>query len=343
MAAGLPYLVGIAELGALSAMFVVFIAHSLWVELTARPTQRRLAQLRQHMVSALGDQSPIIAPTSREDARFYRRALEELAATVSGAGAVQVEGAARELGLLDQAEHWCRSRWWWHRLRGVRLFGLLGGGGAIVPAHLGDTSPLVRAAAALWAVRHPSPRLAVRLIEMLDDPELRCRLAAKDALTRIGALASEPLAAYLLRASTSGRALALEVATGIADARFLEEGLCAAVDSDPAVRAQAATLLAAIAGDDAEQALLALLPDPSEPVRIAATHGLGVLGSWQVAPALARQLRDSAWDVRREAALALRRLGSAGRLYLRRALVDPDPYAADMARQVLDLPGTAVD
>ncbi len=343
MAGGLLRLVGVAELGALSAMLVVFIAHSLWVVVTARTTERRLVALRQTMVRAVGGEDRLAAPATRRDSRLHHRALEELASRVSGDGAEWIEQAAREMGLSDQAARWCRSRRWWHRLRGIRSFGHLGGGGDLVPARLADAHPLVREAAARWVARHPSPGLAEHLVTMLDDPERRCRLAAQDALIRLGATAAEPLAAYLARVACPGRALALEVVAGIADGRFLGPGLRASDDPDPAVRAQAATLLAAVAGGRAEQALLELLHDASEPVRVAATHGLGAVSSWALAPNLAGQLSDPAWDVRREAALALRRLGPAGRLYLRRALVSTDPYAADMAHQVLDLPSAAAD
>ncbi|MHB1989043.1 MAG: HEAT repeat domain-containing protein [Acidimicrobiales bacterium] len=59
-------------------------------------------------------------------------------------------------------------------------------------------------------------------------------------------------------------------------------GLRGAGDPDPAVRAQAAGLLAAVAGVEAEQALLRLIHDPSEPVRVAATRAWGwsALGHW---------------------------------------------------------------
>ena len=340
---GLLDLVAGTEVAVSSAMLVVFIAHSVWVTLTARRSEGRLMELRQSMVRALGEESRVTIPTSRMARRRYRAALEQVAARVSGNGAAWIEQAARELGMSDQAGRWCRSRRWWRRLRGVRSFALFGGGSDLVPARLGDTHPLVREAAARWAARHPSPALAERLIAMLDDTERRCRLSAQDALIRFGATAAEPLVASLARGACPGRVLALAVATGLADARFLGPGLRAAGDSDPAVRAQAASLLAAVAGATAERALLGLLRDASEPVRVAATHGVGVVSSWALAPDLARQLSDPAWDVRREAALALRRLGPAGRLYLRRALVSTDPYAADMAHQVLDLPSAAPD
>ncbi|MGA7668850.1 MAG: hypothetical protein WBW04_00410, partial [Nitrolancea sp.] len=63
----------------------------------------------------------------------------------------------------------------------------------------------------------------------------------------------------------------------------------------------------------------------------------GRLGHVTSASALALKLRDRAWDVRRAAALALRDFGAPGILYLRRSLNDVDPYAADMARQLLDI------
>jgi hypothetical protein len=39
----------------------------------------------------------------------------------------------------------------------------------------------------------------------------------------------------------------------------------------------------------------------------------------------------------------MRRLGSPGLLMLRRALDDPDRFAADIARQVLDMPDTTAE
>jgi hypothetical protein len=62
---------------------------------------------------------------------------------------------------------------------------------------------------------------------------------------------------------------------------------------------------------------------------------------WQAGPKLADCMRDRTWRVRREAALALRSIGAPGALFLRRALKSDDPFAADMAQQVMDLPEAA--
>jgi hypothetical protein len=62
---------------------------------------------------------------------------------------------------------------------------------------------------------------------------------------------------------------------------------------------------------------------------------------WQAGSLLSDALRDRTWRVRREAGLALRAIGAAGALFLRRALKGDDRFAADMAQQVLDLPEAA--
>jgi HEAT repeat protein len=80
------------------------------------------------------------------------------------------------------------------------------------------------------------------------------------------------------------------------------------------------------------------LADANAAVREAAARAIGEIGHWSAASALARCLGDPSFPVRRESALALRRLGSVGVLILRRAREDDNPFVVDMATQVLDLP-----
>ncbi|MHB1548432.1 MAG: hypothetical protein ACYCV5_01945 [Acidimicrobiales bacterium] len=103
MAGGLLRLIGVAVQGALSAMLVGFMAHSLWVVLTARTTEHRLVALRQTMVRAVGGESRLAAPASRVDRRLHRLALKEVFASVLGDGAPWIEQVAREMDLFDQA------------------------------------------------------------------------------------------------------------------------------------------------------------------------------------------------------------------------------------------------
>jgi HEAT repeat protein len=91
------------------------------------------------------------------------------------------------------------------------------------------------------------------------------------------------------------------------------------------------------------EVLMELLGDEDAGVRASAAEALGKLGHWPAAPSVARLLRDPAWRVRREAGLALRALGSPGQLLLRRSLADEDRFAAEMSRQILDLPEATVE
>ena len=104
----------------------------------------------------------------------------------------------------------------------------------------------------------------------------------------------------------------------------------------------AATLVGAIGGGPAIGLLLRLLGDEAPEVRAAAARGLGKAEHWPAAAVLAGLLGDSSCAVRREAGVALRRLGSPGMLFLRRALSARDAFAADAARQMLDLPDSAL-
>ena len=260
-------------------------------------------------------------------------------AALSGDGRARLTALADDLGLLAWAERRCASRRWWRRLRGVRLFTLVGGGDGAVPALLSDANREVRAGAATWSADHPDPRSIGRLLDLLGDSEPLVRFMAKNALLRIGRASVGPLAARL--SVVSGRELegALEVAIGLAESRLSAPAL-ALVSADSArVRSLAATLTAAGGGARAVAAVEGLLDDPAPAVRAAAVEGLGSLAHWPAGPAIAGALRDPAWEVRRQAALALRALGAPGIVLLRRALVDQDRYARDMARQVLDLPG----
>jgi len=201
----------------------------------------------------------------------------------------------------------------------------------------------VRSQAAEWAISHPWPRAVDGLIHMLGDPAALCRFIAKDSLLRMGDRVVEPLREYLAAAVEENTLEnGLEVAVGLADPRLFPIARERMADARPAIRTHACRLLAAIGGEQATRLLVAALDDPAAEVRTCAADGLGRLGYWAAGTDLARLLRDPSWDVRRAAALSLRGFGSAGEILLRRALSDPDRFAADMARQTLDLPSAAL-
>ncbi len=174
-----------------------------------------------------------------------------------------------------------------------------------------------------------------KLIALLADQANLCRFAVQDTLLRIGPPVIEPLAAHLGRTKSPEAIIALRIALGMPDPRFVEAAVELANDPSAECRAAAARLLGAVGGTAPLLVLESLLDDPAGSVRAAAALGLGMLQHWPASERLTAMLRDRDFEVRRGAALGLQRLGAAGELVLRKALTASDPFAADMARLVL--------
>ena len=245
---------------------------------------------------------------------------------------------AGEIGLTDKANSLCQSRFWWRRLQGIRLLTLLDGGEEVVPGLLKDMHPAVRCQAVEWAAAHPSNTVIEILLKMLDNRRDPAHFSIQDSLLRMGYPATEPLREALNSPTASNMAGILEVATGLASPRFLAPGLELCSNQEPTVRSLAAKLLGALGGGEAAEVLTGMLSDQDPQARQAAAAALGKLGHWPAASAVAGLLRDPVWAVRREAGLALRNFGAPGHLILRRSLGDEWAPAAEMAKQVLDIP-----
>jgi len=173
---------------------------------------------------------------------------------------------------------------------------------------------------------------------MLYDRRDPARFSAQDSLLRMGYPTTEPIREALNSFTASNLAGVLEVAIGGASPQFLAPALDLCSNQEPTVRALAAKLLGALGGGEAAEVLTGMLSDQEPPVRQAAAAALGNLGHWPAATAVAELLQDSIWAVRREAGLALRNFGAPGHLILRRSLGDEWAPAAEMAKQVLDIP-----
>ena len=338
MDVGLLVYVALAEALLLATSLVVLIGHA--VSLRARNRRRgpRLAHAARVLRAALDGRSPDpegMAALTKLPISAQVNVFGDLSASLGGSGRRRLARLAADLGILERAERWCSSRRWGTRLRGARVLTLLRSGETVVPLLFDDPRPEVRAQAAQWAGDHPDSGAIDHLLSMLSDSATLCRFTVKDSLLRVDHAAAEPLLRHLVRAPTPD---ALEVAAGIADARFLGIALEQSHSADGRSRALAAALASSIGGSQATDNLVQLLRDPDSNVRAAAASGLGKLGHWPAAGALAEGLRDPSWDVRKAAALALRALGAPGILLLRRALSDRDRSASDMAKHVLELP-----
>ena len=263
----------------------------------------------------------------------------ELSRSFRGERSEVIRRLARELDIVNQGFRLVASRLWWRRLEGARLLTLFDEARTVRRALLEDPHPLVRAQAAEWAWTRAKPDEIRTLVALSDDPDGLVRFSASDALIRLGPVAAPAVAEDLSRATGADAVALLEIAGAINDPRLLPGALHLVSDEHPRTRELAARLLGSLGGADAIEELVDLLDDPDSGVRSASAHGLGQLGYWPVGSRLAARLEDRSWDVRRSAGLALRSIGAPGVLLLRRATGSGDPFAADMARQVLDLGG----
>jgi HEAT repeat protein len=334
----------LVEIGLLILAVGVFFTHGIWLFVTQKRTRRQMKAARESLAQLLTRGT--INVEEIEALRLIPRDVQvmvflEISRNLTGTGKERLRFVAREVSLLDRARKLCESKRWTRRLHGARLLARMDVADPIVEKLLADPNPAVRAQAAEWAAAQPSTSVISAMLKMLADPATQARFAVQDAMLRMGSIVAEPLAAFLETHSGLPAESGLRVAESLAETRFLPAALRHSASEDAGVRIAATSLLGAIGGAAPGERLTELLKDTDSRVRAMAAHGLGRMQHWQAASQLAETLRDRAWRVRRDAALALRAIGAPGALFLRRALKGEDAFAADMAQQILDLPATA--
>lgn len=285
-----------------------------------------------------GDEPSGIAAFARLPWTVQQELVHEFGGALTGSGRDRLTRLGHQAGITQRAESMCRSLWWWDRLAGARVLTALDQDTPVMRPLLRDRSAVVRAQAFVWAAGRVDEAVIDELVSRLADPERLCRFTVQDSLLRLGRPAAQALRRFLQDPQRPGIADALAVARGLGQPELLDPSLALAHHPNHDVRARASAVLGVLGGDQAVTALVAQLEDDAPQVRAAAARALGELGAWTSCTALLQLLGDTSWPVRRESALALRRMGGAGMLTLRRALASSNPFTADMARQVLDLP-----
>ncbi len=309
---------------------------------------RRAQSWRQWILSTVSAPDPMSGslvppwgclPSKRRQAALLSDLALSLSPSLYGEALGRLARMAAELGLAHQAVRFCRSRWFWRRLHGLRLMRLC----AHVPypdldrlCH--DRLAIVRAQVAETLASLGDRGLLPLLVLMLSDPHPFVRTVAQDSLASLGEQIVEPLAQYLETESSHGLEAGLVVAQQVPSWRFLPIAHRACGSHEPRLRVQAARLLGAIGGGAQQQRLEELLKDPDDSVRVTAIQQLRRLRAWTAAGAIAPLLGDVAWSVRREAALTLRSFGPPGLVLLRAALAGGDATAQAIVRHVLSLP-----
>ncbi|BAS10559.1 PBS lyase HEAT domain protein repeat-containing protein [Arthrobacter sp. Hiyo4] len=330
----------LTESGILGAGLSLMFGHAAFRQLRAARLHAAVAVSRDILARVLAGARDVPAlPKLPLDKTV--ESMAEAARSIDSDGRARLAELPAYGLLLQRATRWCRSRSWSRRLKAVRMLIILGAGEDLVPRLLEDPRPEVRAAAAAWTASHPGTDVVLRLVQMLSDDALSCRLTAQSTLIRLGRHSVPAIIADLAGSDPQAPATTLNVGARLNDPELLGPALAYRCHADPEVRAAVARVIASSGGAGAVRTLESFLADPAPEVRARAATGLAGLGHWPSVPLLAAKLVDPAWEVRRAAGIALDRLGGPGRLYLQRALTSTDQFARDMARQVLDLPGPA--
>ncbi|HEU0053689.1 MAG TPA: hypothetical protein VFQ39_10945, partial [Longimicrobium sp.] len=174
--------------GAFVGAALVFFAHGFWMVRYERRNAVRVERARRALLdlAAAGRLNKADAVALRTlPRRLQVRLFVELASYLAGSQRRYLAAVARDVGLVDAAERMCASRWWWVRLRGVRLLTVIGGGRETVPAMLADRHPAVRAEAVEWAGEHAEDGEIDRLVALLADPGRVGRYELLDSLLRL--------------------------------------------------------------------------------------------------------------------------------------------------------------
>ena len=262
--------------------------------------------------------------------------LLDLAHSIGGSSRSVLAAIAEAAGLLDQARIDLDGRWWWQRLHGARLLNAVGPETHEFLPLLDDRSPEVRAQAAGWAAKNPTPVAIRRLADMVSDEHGLCRFAARSALVTIGLPAIPEIGRLLSSDDDELVARVLPVAAAVGDPALTEHLVPLTGRESETIRVAAAAALGRTGDTAAEPELIRMLADESAPVRSAATSALAQLGAWPAAADIERLLADEVTEVRRDAAKALSRVGEVGDLLLRTSARGAGVTAA-AAKHALDL------
>ncbi len=241
--------------------------------------------------------------------------------------------AAERAALLDKSP--------WRRELAVRRLGLLYSPESrrALRQALREGPGLVTIAAATALARYRDLEALRWLLANPAALEQRTHRPRVTLLRSFGRRALPDLAAALER-GTGDAAMdrALIEALGVAGCRDARRSIERRLrEGDVEQRIAAARALGRLRADDCATTLMGALQDEVWQVRAQAAWALGRTRAGIALLALPARLTDPAWWVRRHAAYALREFGMEGHRELERiARGSPDPYARDMAREVLE-------
>jgi HEAT repeat protein len=216
--------------------------------------------------------------------------------------------------------------------------------------------------------------LAARVRPLLGDRREAVRIAAARALARLDTPAAAPdILAAMPGATEWGAARLAGLVAGMGQPAFDHVKGAVEACADPAQRARLVDIVGKIGDTRGVSALMGLLKDPDQEIRIRAAKALGVVPDRRASVALVRALEDESWEVRAQAAKSLGRicdeetvaplsarlddknwwvrynsahalaaLGGAGKSELERTVTARAGFARDIALQVIEMQAQGV-
>jgi len=330
-----------AEGTVLTLIVIGIIGYAVVSQRTRREREARLRPARVMLARHLEDRTLSDAEMGQLRALSPRDVIRLFFAVAPSVGLVERQWlgtVAESLGLVAIAVQRTQAEEWWNRLSGARFLTLIGAEPEVMQRLSRDEDPAVRAASATFLARYPTSEGAETLIEMLDDGHAAARFAAKDALMRLGAIATPTIASRLLEAGERHAVALLEVACAAPSHEYVAAAEARFTDPHPRIRCLLARLLRGLGGAVASERLVEMLKDGDDSVREAAAEALGFLNHWPAAPVVAALLDDPSSRVRLAGAVALGRFGAPGELFLRRALTRGSDVAVAAAMRILEDP-----
>lgn len=269
--------------------------------------------------------------------------LEKYAMMLGGNSLSKLRALYERLDLRNLGLKLSHSYLWWRRLEGVRLLGLTGGSELVevLVDSLQDRHPIVRLAAARSLGRIRSPKAIKPMLEIMAETEKLSRRQLAQSLVAFG-----PVAHPALRQIVAGRsgdpmdprfvATALEVLAITGDIESGPEIRRALSSTDMEVRIAAYKAVLLLHLPLSADELRKGLRDEAWQVRAQAALASGKVGNEDIVEDLGKCLCDRSWWVRQNGGSALYELGSCGIEQLELiSNTSTDRFARDMAIRTL--------
>lgn len=333
------------EVGLLFVVLCVILLVHVYQNLARREAEKKEQRLRDFIVEAWKERKTL----TMEELSLKKISFEELLDVIESFDAKlhdqhwqQIKDALVVEYLIPEAEKNIASKKWQERLLALRCMALappsLIKENLILPL-LGDTLFSVRIAAASCLVSTGRLPLIERTLAAMQQ-EGRFGRYAYHAIFIEG---DASVYAYLEKLAESSKdqeqiVLCLELLANRVLHNYYPLAAKYIEAADPQLRYAATKLLKTVPGKESAELLCRRLDDSEDCIRALAIEAIGELKALNCLFKMAEKLTDPSWNVRFQAAWALKNLGAHGRFILYQQHPRKQPLAYEIAQHVLARP-----